>query len=71
MGNRRMKAKYWQWLKEKEKTAFRSMSNTNKRPNVNDQGIHEHLMSRYVFFSSAWSLLIARTIAYKRKKKYL
>lgn len=67
-----MKDKYWQWLKEKEKSVFRFMNNRNKRHDGKNKGFHEYLISRYIFPSSARSLLIStRTTAYERNTKYL
>ena len=63
--------KYWQWLREKEQAVFRYMSNTNESHSVKEQGFHEYLMSKYIFYSGARKLLIStRTTTYKRNKKY-
>lgn len=64
-----MKAKYWQWLKENEKPVFRSTSNTNEGLGVNHSRFPEHLMSRCIFSSSAWSLLTSTSTIRKGRKQ--
>lgn len=64
-----MKAKYWQWLKENEKPVFRSTSNTNEGLGVNHSSFPEHLMSRCIFSSSAWSLLTSTSTIRKGRKQ--